>query len=104
MIYAAPAVRFECAYSIDICARCLTFPTPEMDELADRIICYMAQHPDDATATGAQLTRPLCRAWQRDGGLCQQAPALDCTLVNGGRDHGGLARGSRDHFPSRSSA
>ena len=47
MIYAAPAARFECAYSIGICARCLTFPTPEMDELADRVICYMAQHPGD---------------------------------------------------------
>eukprot|EP00966_Prymnesium_polylepis_P335474 7390834-Prymnesium_polylepis.1 len=31
MIFAAPAARFECAYSIGICARCLTFPTPEMD-------------------------------------------------------------------------
>eukprot|EP00966_Prymnesium_polylepis_P100298 2323240-Prymnesium_polylepis.1 len=34
MIFAAPAARFECAYSIGICARCLTFPTPEMDECA----------------------------------------------------------------------
>jgi hypothetical protein len=45
MIYAAPAARFESAYSIGMCARCLTFSTPEMDEFADRIICYMAQHP-----------------------------------------------------------
>eukprot|EP00966_Prymnesium_polylepis_P333809 7389227-Prymnesium_polylepis.1 len=41
MIYAAPAARFESAYSIGMCARCLAFPTPEMDEFADRIICYM---------------------------------------------------------------
>eukprot|EP00966_Prymnesium_polylepis_P250797 5799143-Prymnesium_polylepis.2 len=60
MIFAAPAARFECAYSIGICARCLTFPTPEMDECADRIICYMAQHADDGitfdgTAPGASV-------------------------------------------------
>ena len=47
MIFAAPAARFECAYGIGICARCITFPTPEMDALADRIIAYMAQHADD---------------------------------------------------------
>eukprot|EP00966_Prymnesium_polylepis_P135770 3138112-Prymnesium_polylepis.1 len=47
MMYAAPAARFEGAYSIGMCACCLTFPTTEMDELADRIICYMAQHPED---------------------------------------------------------
>ena len=47
MIFAAPAARFECAYGIGICARCITFPTAEMDAHADRIIAYMAQHADD---------------------------------------------------------
>ena len=46
MIFAAPAARFDCAYSIGICARCLTFPTAEMDQHADRIIAFMAQHAD----------------------------------------------------------
>jgi hypothetical protein len=58
MIFAAPAARFDCAYSIGVCARCLTFPTAEMDQHADRIIAYMAQHADDGlrydgTAPGA---------------------------------------------------
>ena len=47
MIFAAPAARFECAYGIGICARCITFPTAEMDAHADRIIAYMGQHADD---------------------------------------------------------
>ena len=58
MIFAAPAARFDCAYSIGICARCLTFPTAEMDQSADRIIAFMAQHAVsglhyDGTAPGA---------------------------------------------------
>ena len=60
MIFAAPAARFDCAYGIGVCARCLTFPTEEMDQHADRIIAYMAQHADDAlqfdgTAPGADI-------------------------------------------------
>ena len=53
MIFAAPAARFECAYSIGICARCLTFPTEEMDAHADRIICYMAQHAENGVVYDA---------------------------------------------------
>jgi hypothetical protein len=121
MIYAAPAARFECAYSIGICVRCLTFPTPEMDELADRIICYMAQYPDggmtyDGSTPGSDTFKCfsdsdclvhssldhglVCRVWQRDGGLREQALALNCAFVHRGRNHGGLACGSMQRSSS----
>ena len=59
MIFAAPAARFECAYGIGVCARCITFPTAEMDAHADRIIAYMDQHPKDGISfdgTAAKAT------------------------------------------------
>ena len=46
-IYAAPTARFECAHTIGICARALTFPTEEMEACLDCVIAYMAQHPDE---------------------------------------------------------
>jgi hypothetical protein len=57
-IYAAPTARFECAHTIGICARALTFPTEEMEACLDCVIAYMAQHPDegvmyDSNAPGA---------------------------------------------------
>ena len=58
MIYASPAARYDAAYAIGVCARCITFPTEEMEAHADRCIAYMAQHPDvgltyDGGAPGA---------------------------------------------------
>ena len=57
-IFAAPAARYDCAYTIGVCARCITFPTAEMDAHLDRCIAFMAQRPDvgirfDGTAPGA---------------------------------------------------
>ena len=43
MIYAPSCSRVDCAYAVNMCARCLAFPTEEMDALADKIIVYMAQ-------------------------------------------------------------
>ena len=40
LIYAHPASRVDCSYTIGMLARCLTFPTPEMDAAADRCIAY----------------------------------------------------------------
>ena len=34
--------------AIGMLARCLTFPTPELDLAADRVIAYLHQHRDDA--------------------------------------------------------
>ena len=57
-IFAAPAARFDCAYTIGVCARCITFPTAEMDAHLDRCIAFMAQHESvgiafDGLAPGA---------------------------------------------------
>jgi hypothetical protein len=61
MIYAAPTARFECAQAIGICARALTFPTKEMDACADRVIAYMAQHPDHGlTYDGNARNASIC--------------------------------------------
>ena len=43
MIYAPSCSRLDAAYATNMCARCLAFPTVEMDEMADRCIVYMAQ-------------------------------------------------------------
>ena len=39
-----PASRVDCAFIIGVLARCLTFPTPEMDAAADRCLVYLGQH------------------------------------------------------------
>ncbi|KAL3907696.1 MAG: hypothetical protein SGPRY_010082, partial [Prymnesium sp.] len=46
LIYTVPACRVDCAHMIGMLARCLTFPTPEMDQAADRVLVYLAQHAD----------------------------------------------------------
>ena len=46
LIYAMPASRVDCCFTIGVLARCLTFPTPEMDAAADRCLVYLAQHAD----------------------------------------------------------
>ena len=46
LIYAHPASRADCSYTIGMLARCLTFPTADMDAAADRCIAYLGQHAD----------------------------------------------------------
>ena len=43
MIYASPCARVDIAQSVALLARALTFPTPELDALADNVMLYMAQ-------------------------------------------------------------
>ena len=47
LIYVVPVSRVDCAYTIGVLARCLTFPTSAMSAAADRCLAYLAQHPDD---------------------------------------------------------
>ena len=42
-IFAGPASRFECLYSLGMCARCISFATRRMDACLDRLIAYLAQ-------------------------------------------------------------
>ena len=43
MIYASPCARIDIAQSVALLARALTFPTPELDALADNVMLYMVQ-------------------------------------------------------------
>ena len=46
MIYASPCARVDIAQSVALLARALTFPTPELDAIADNVMLYMAQTAD----------------------------------------------------------
>jgi hypothetical protein len=48
LIYVVPTTRADCAWVIGMLARCLTFPTPELDEAADKVIAYLYQHRDES--------------------------------------------------------
>ena len=48
LIYAVPTTRTDCAWVIGMLARCLTFPTPELDLAADKVIAYLHQHRDES--------------------------------------------------------
>jgi hypothetical protein len=43
MIYASPCARVDVAQSVALLARALTFPTSELDAIADEVMTYMAQ-------------------------------------------------------------
>eukprot|EP00965_Chrysotila_dentata_P067131 2222029-Pleurochrysis_carterae.AAC.1 len=47
LIYAPRCGRPGESFAISILARALTFPTPEMDEHANRVLAYMAQTADE---------------------------------------------------------
>ena len=61
-MYAMPASRADCSFTIGMLTRCLTFPTAAMDAAADRCLVFMAQTADrgpqygDAHATGVNLS------------------------------------------------
>lgn len=63
LIYAVPACRVDCAYAIGILARCLTYPTAEMDAAADRVLVYLAQHADDGVVFDSNATAPHLHAY-----------------------------------------
>ena len=43
LVYTSPCVRVDAAYAISRLSRALTFPTDEMEMLADQVIIYLAQ-------------------------------------------------------------
>ena len=96
MIYAPSCSRVDCAYAVNMCARCLAFPTQEMDELADKIIIYMAQTSSqgityDGTATSTQalsvriVTATSPSATPRPGSGSAMATARSNTAASGRR-------------------
>jgi hypothetical protein len=46
MVYTSPCVRVDTCWAISRLARALTFPTPEMEAAADRVMLYLAQTAD----------------------------------------------------------
>ena len=63
LIYCVPASRLDCAYAIGVLARCLTFPTPEMDAAADRCMTYLHQHDHVGLTYDAASPRPELHAY-----------------------------------------
>ena len=63
LIFVVPSSRVDCAWAIGICARCLTFPTEEMDACADRVIAYMAQNDDVGVRYRADAAKPELHAF-----------------------------------------
>ena len=62
LIYTSPTTRVDTCCAIGRLARALTFPTPELEQLADNVIVYMAQHASegitfDGNADGASVLR-----------------------------------------------
>ena len=60
LIYVVPTCRVDCAFTIGVLARCLTFPTPEMDAAAVRCLVYLARNSElgvtyDANSANAGL-------------------------------------------------
>ena len=43
VIYCLPSCRVDCAYTIGMCARCLTYPTPEIDAQLNQCLVYLFQ-------------------------------------------------------------
>ena len=46
-MYTSPCVRVDSCYTISRLSRALTFPTPELEALADDVIVYLAQTASD---------------------------------------------------------
>ena len=46
LLYVGPQARPDVSYAIGVLARVMSRPTAEMDAAADRVIAYLAQHPD----------------------------------------------------------
>ena len=58
LIYVVPVCRVDCAYTIGMLARCLTFPTEDMDKAADRCLVFLAQHPHVGITYDANTAQP----------------------------------------------
>ena len=63
LIYVVPVSRVDCALTIGILARCLTFPTKAMDGAADRCLVFLAQHPEDGITYDSAAPRPELHAY-----------------------------------------
>ena len=65
LVYTMPCVRVDACQAIGMLARCMTFPTVELDRLADRVMIYLAQTASDGitydgSAPGADVMTAEC--------------------------------------------
>ena len=63
LIYVVPVCRVDCALAIGILARCLTFPTKDMDAAADRCLVFLANHPNEGITYDKASARPELHAY-----------------------------------------
>ena len=63
LVYCVPASRFDCAYAIGMLARCLTFPTTDMDAAADKCLMYLHQHDSLGITYDSACPRPELYAY-----------------------------------------
>ena len=63
LIYVVPVCRVDCALTIGILARCLTFSTEAMDRAADGCLVFLAQHPDTGITYNGNAERPELHAY-----------------------------------------
>ena len=65
-IYVLPSCRVDCSFTIGMCARCLTFPTPEIDKELDRCLVYLYQTKSRGLSfspTGGELEAMVDSDW-----------------------------------------
>lgn len=66
VIYCLPSCRVDCAFTIGMCARCLTFPTPEVDKELNQCLVYLYQTRDRGltfTKNGGDLVAEVDSNW-----------------------------------------
>ena len=63
LIYVVPVCRIDCAFTIGVLARCLTFPTEAMNTAADRCLVYLAQNPDVGIIYNGNAAHPELHAY-----------------------------------------
>ena len=58
-----PVCRVDCALTIGMLARCLTFPTETMNAAANRCLAFLAQHPESGLTYDASSVRTEFHAY-----------------------------------------
>ena len=113
LIYLVPTARCDAAATIGILARCLSFPTLQMEKEADRCLRYVYSTSNLGIVfdgyKGAALTSYSDSDWavrHSTTGFCiifegcsgqvfRQEATLHCSQLHGGRGHGCLAGSDR---------
>ena len=65
LIFVVPSSHVDYTYAIGMCARCLTFPTDDMEACVDRITVYLAQNESVGASLqySADVAKPELHAY-----------------------------------------